>query len=98
MPFRVLDEGMAPKAGNLPVFHHRAPRLLDVCPSAVDTPFLDNFEWPEDGDFGLFARTGAVIERRVDPAEVAALVSFLASDDAAMITGAAYLIDGGALA
>jgi hypothetical protein len=29
---------------------------------------------------------------------VAALVSFLASDDAAMITGAAYLIDGGALA
>lgn len=73
-------------------------RVNCVCPSAVDTAFLDNFEWPEDGDLGLFARTASVIERRCTPEEVAAVVAFLASDDAAMITGSAYLIDGGATA
>jgi NAD(P)-dependent dehydrogenase (short-subunit alcohol dehydrogenase family) len=57
-----------------------------------------SFEWPADGDPSLFARAGAVIERRVHPAEVAAVVAFLASDEAAMVTGAAYLVDGGALA
>ena len=79
-------------------FGRRGLRVNCVCPSAVDTPFLDNFEWPEDGDLGLFARTAAIIERRVEPAEVAGVVAFLASDDAAMITGVASLVDGGALA
>ena len=52
----------------------------------------------EDGDLSLFARSGAIIERRIEPSEIAAMVSFLASDDAAMITGAAYVVDGGSLA
>jgi NAD(P)-dependent dehydrogenase (short-subunit alcohol dehydrogenase family) len=79
-------------------FGRQGLRINCVCPSAVDTPFLDNFEWPADGDLSLFARTGAVIDRRIEPAEVAGVVAFLASDDAAMITGAAYVVDGGALA
>jgi NAD(P)-dependent dehydrogenase (short-subunit alcohol dehydrogenase family) len=79
-------------------FGRQGVRVNCVCPSAVDTPFLDSFEWPADGDPSLFARAGAVIERRVHPAEVAAVVAFLASDEAAMVTGAAYLVDGGALA
>ena len=33
--------------------------------------------------------------RHADPAEIAALFAFLASDDAAYITGAAIAIDGG---
>ncbi len=33
--------------------------------------------------------------RYVEPGEVAALVCFLASDDARMITGSTYAIDGG---
>ncbi|HEX7095775.1 MAG TPA: SDR family NAD(P)-dependent oxidoreductase [Acidimicrobiales bacterium] len=73
-------------------------RVNCVCPSAVDTPFLENFAWPEGSDLSLFARTASVIERRCTPEEVAAVVAFLASDDAAMITGAAYLVDGGATA
>jgi NAD(P)-dependent dehydrogenase (short-subunit alcohol dehydrogenase family) len=36
--------------------------------------------------------------RIVEPAEVAALVHFLASDEAGAITGQAFNIDGGALA
>ena len=35
------------------------------------------------------------IGRMIAPEEVAALVLFLASDQAAAITGAEYLIDGG---
>lgn len=79
-------------------FGRRGVRVNCVCPSAVDTPFLDNFEWPADGDLSLFARTGSVIERRCEPSEVAAVVAFLASDDAAMITGVASVVDGGATA
>ena len=40
----------------------------------------------------------AVVVRTVEPAEVAALVQFLASDEAGAITGQAFNIDGGALA
>ena len=39
-----------------------------------------------------------LVDRLGRPEEVAKLVCFLASDDAAFITGAAYTIDGGALA
>ncbi|WP_205750111.1 3-hydroxybutyrate dehydrogenase [Cryobacterium sp. SO1] len=35
------------------------------------------------------------IKRLVEPAEVAALVAFLASREAAMVTGSSYLMDGG---
>lgn len=38
------------------------------------------------------------IGRLIQPADVARLVTFLASDDASVITGAPYLVDGGLLA
>ncbi|WP_064689807.1 3-hydroxybutyrate dehydrogenase [Rhodococcus qingshengii] len=41
----------------------------------------------------LLARSA--IKRLIEPAEVAELVAFLASDAAAMVTGAAYTMDGG---
>ena len=37
------------------------------------------------------------LRRIAEPGEVAKLVSFLASDDAAIITGSEYLVDGGAM-
>lgn len=35
--------------------------------------------------------------RYIDPAEIAAAVAYLASDDAAMVTGTQHLVDGGAM-
>ncbi|ASN50763.1 3-hydroxybutyrate dehydrogenase [Sinomonas sp. R1AF57] len=39
--------------------------------------------------------TEMAIKRLVEPAEVASLVAWLASDDAGMVTGASYTMDGG---
>jgi NAD(P)-dependent dehydrogenase (short-subunit alcohol dehydrogenase family) len=70
------------------------------CPAAVDTPMIQKyFEAAEDPDALLKMLVGSHLIPRVGtPEEVAKLVCFLASDDAAFINGAAYLIDGGSLA
>ncbi|MFD5213665.1 3-hydroxybutyrate dehydrogenase [Microbacterium sp. NPDC058345] len=39
--------------------------------------------------------TESAIKRLVEPAEVASLVAWLASDEASMVTGASYTMDGG---
>ncbi|EMQ97728.1 3-hydroxybutyrate dehydrogenase [Paeniglutamicibacter gangotriensis Lz1y] len=39
--------------------------------------------------------TKNAIKRLVEPHEVASLVTFLASEQAAMVTGASYVLDGG---
>jgi NAD(P)-dependent dehydrogenase (short-subunit alcohol dehydrogenase family) len=38
------------------------------------------------------------IGRLIQPAEVASVIAFLASNDASAVTGAAYPVDGGLLA
>lgn len=73
-------------------------RVNCVCPSAVDTAFLRNFAVPDGADISLFTRSAPVNGRMATPAEVAASVAFLASDDASMLTGVALPVDGGASA
>lgn len=73
-------------------------RVNAVCPASVDTPFLKGFQLPEDADLQLLMRSVSPMGRLVDPAEVAAAVAYLASDDAANVTGTALVIDGGASA
>jgi len=73
-------------------------RINAVCPGDVETPMLyrsgavDGFDEKDAlREANAASRTGRV----TTAAEVAALVAFLASDDAAQITGAAIPIDGG---
>ncbi len=65
------------------------------CPGTIDTPLAREF-FADDAVDAVIAPQ--LVERLGRPEEVAKLACFLASDDAAFITGAAYVIDGGALA
>ncbi len=63
-----------------------------VSPTVVETP-LGKAAWA--GEKGEKAKAEIPVGRFAQPEEVAALIAFLASDDAAMITGSNYVIDGG---
>ena len=80
-------------------FIDRKIRCNCVCPARVHTPFVDGFiakNYPGQ-EKETFAKLSAAqpIGRMAQPEEVAALVAFLASDEAGFITGSAYDIDGG---
>ena len=71
-------------------------RCNAVCPGTVDTPSL-NQRMREQGDYeaarvDFLARQA--IGRFAQPEEVAALVVYLASDEAAFVTGQTHVIDG----
>jgi meso-butanediol dehydrogenase/(S,S)-butanediol dehydrogenase/diacetyl reductase len=73
-------------------------RVNAVCPGSVDTPFLRDFELPEEADMSLLVRAASPMGRIIDSAEVAGAVAYLASDEAATISGTTLVIDGAATA
>lgn len=73
-----------------------------VCPARVHTPFVDAYlakNYPGH-EAEKFAELSAAqpIGRMGTPREIANLVLYLCSDEAAFVTGVAYDIDGGTLA
>jgi 3-hydroxybutyrate dehydrogenase len=50
---------------------------------------------PESEVLSQVMLTESAIKRLVEPEEVASIVTWLASDAAAMVTGASYTMDGG---
>ena len=66
-----------------------------VSPGSTDTPILAEsarlYDLPDAAAFAL----QQPLERLIDPDEVAAALVFLAGPDAAAITGADYVVDGG---
>jgi NAD(P)-dependent dehydrogenase (short-subunit alcohol dehydrogenase family) len=72
-------------------------RVNCICPGRVETPFvaarLKEYPDPEKA-YREMAATQA-LGRMARPEEIAAAALYLASDEAAFITGTAFLIDGG---
>ena len=73
-------------------------RCNAVCPGTVETPSLKDRVAalggsPEEVWQGFIGRQP--LGRLGTPAEIAALVVYLASDESAFTTGSAYIIDGG---
>lgn len=73
-----------------------AIRCNTVIPGATETGILDATEKEMPGFKAAVAATSPM-NRLADPAETAAAITFLASDECPFMTGAEMLIDGGAL-
>ena len=71
-------------------------RCNTVIPGATRTGILDAAEAQMPGLLAAVAATSPM-NRLADPAETAAAIAFLASDECPFMTGAEMLVDGGAL-
>lgn len=69
-------------------------RVNAVCPGGMLTPQTTEFAAPEDADWDLIMRIAAP-RGFMDVADVAKTIAFLASDDAAAVHGAVYVVDAG---
>ena len=72
----------------------RKVRVNCICPGQVDTNLLADFTFPEGADQRLLDKLLPLV-RGAAPEEIAALIAYLASDEARYVTGAAWPIDGG---
>lgn len=74
-------------------------RINAICPGTVETPFvegyLEKFHKDNKEEVRAELRARQPIGRLGRPEEVASMVRYLASDEAAFITGALFNIDGG---
>ncbi|HLY58440.1 MAG TPA: SDR family NAD(P)-dependent oxidoreductase [Stellaceae bacterium] len=75
-------------------------RVNAVCPCFVDTPMMRRWidAQPDPGAALAEAAAEQLLGRIGRPAEIAAAIAFLASDDAAFITGVNLPVDGGSTA
>jgi NAD(P)-dependent dehydrogenase (short-subunit alcohol dehydrogenase family) len=78
----------------------RGVRCNSICPGTVDSPWLGRLlaeaQDPDEARRQLVGRQP--MGRLATPREVAAAALYLASNDAAFITGTELLIDGGLVA
>jgi 3-oxoacyl-[acyl-carrier protein] reductase len=72
-------------------------RVVVIAPVATETPMLPTFMGKKEVDEEGMRRYVATVPlgRLNQPADIAKAALFLASDDAAMVTGSCFLVDGG---
>src|SRR4051812_8431110 len=76
---------------------HQGIRVNCICPGRVETPFVKSrlAEYPDPEKAWREMSATQLTGRMLRPEEVAGAAVYLASDEAASITGTAFLIDGG---
>jgi NAD(P)-dependent dehydrogenase (short-subunit alcohol dehydrogenase family) len=72
----------------------RGVRANVVAPGGTDTPLLGSFDLPEGADTKQLAKMMSPMGFST-PAEIAASIAFLASDESSYTTGAVLSVDGG---
>jgi 3alpha(or 20beta)-hydroxysteroid dehydrogenase len=73
-------------------------RVNSVHPGGVDTLMIAPSEVGDLGSDGRDVYSGVPLQRICEPAEIAKLVAFLASDESSYCTGSEFTADGGMLA
>ena len=79
-------------------YARRGIRANAICPGGVMTPMTASGFPVDNIDPALFARIAPQMPTVAQPEEIAALVAYLACDEARYMTGSAITIDGGQLA
>ncbi len=76
---------------------HTGVRFNALCPGRVETPFVKAriAEYPDPEKAYRDMSATQLTGRMAKPEEIAAAALYLASDEAAMVTGSCHLIDGG---
>lgn len=76
---------------------HTGVRFNAICPGRVETPFVTAriAEYPDPAKAYRDMSSTQLTGRMARPEEVAAAALYLASDEAAMVTGSCLMIDGG---
>jgi len=75
-------------------FARQGIRVNALCPGPVNTPLLQEL-FAKDPERAARRLVHVPMGRFAEPAELAAAVAFLASDDSSFITGSTFLVDGG---
>ena len=83
----------------LAVEYPKTLRVNAICPGTVETPFvegyLEKFHKHNKEEMRAELRARQPIGRLGQPEEIASLVHYLASDEAAFVSGSLFAIDGG---
>jgi NAD(P)-dependent dehydrogenase (short-subunit alcohol dehydrogenase family) len=76
---------------------HTGVRFNAICPGRVETPFVKAriAEYPDPAQAYRDMSATQLTGRMARPEEIAAAAVYLASDEAAMVTGSCLMIDGG---
>ena len=75
-------------------------RINCICPGRTQTPFVDARlkEYPDPQEYLKQMVAPHALKRLAQPSEIAAAAVFLASDEAAFVTGSTLVVDGGYMA